>query len=416
MKKYTVKTGDTLPLISRLQYGRPGFESVIQSANPSITEPLTVGQVLNIPDKQDQVPLALPDAPQISEQDQVSIAIGNEIFTFFEDVSISRQLDSLDSFSFSAPFEPSQQNIREAFQPFTYKTVTVYVGDKPEFTGTMFVTPQLSDVRTIGVSGYALPGVLNDCNSSISDFPIEFNGQNLQSITNALIKPFGLSAIFLDEEGANFVPEAKTTFDRVAPKESEKIYSFLAKLAQQRKQIISNNELGNLVFQLAALAGNPVQRLTDGSSPVLSITPSFDEQSYFSSVSGIAPSDLGESGGNYTVNNPFLEGVLRPFTFTANDADDSTLKSIVDYKMSLMFGNVISYQVTVNTWRDSKGNLWKPNTTIVLNAPNVMIYEDYEFLIRGVDLARGVSGNTAVLDIVLPGSFSGILPERLPWL
>jgi len=128
MRKYTVKEGDTIALISRFQYGTADFQTEIIQANPSISEPLVIGQVLNIPDKQNQISLRQPKAPA-DNQNQLSIAIDNQLFTFFEDISISRQVDSIDSFSLTAPFEPSEKNIRDVFQPFTYKTIKVFVGE-----------------------------------------------------------------------------------------------------------------------------------------------------------------------------------------------------------------------------------------------------------------------------------------------
>lgn len=411
MKTYTVKEGDTLDLISRLQYGTENDGFLIKNANPALVADLIPGQVLSIPEKQGLTQLLDVDVP-VDTENQVSITINNRQFTFFEDISISRRIDSLDSFSFTAPFEPSDDDIRETFKPFTYQVVKVYVGEKIEFTGIMFVAPQVSDVRTMGITGYALPGVLTDCPAPISSYPIEFNGSNLKEIATALLSPFGLSTDFRSGTGAAFTA---FIFERVAPKETQKILPYLTGLAQQRGQIISNDEAGRLVFQTSIGVGNPVARLTDSSSPVLSIATAFTPQKFYSSISGISPSSEGNTGGSFTVQNKLLDGVLRPFTYKASDSDDSSLSDGVKYKAGLMVGQAIRYNVTMNTWRDPQGDLWKPNTTIVLKAESVMIYSDFEFLISGVSFARGVTGDNAVLELTLPGAYSGELPESLPW-
>jgi hypothetical protein len=44
-----------------------------------------------------------------------------------------------------------------------------------------------------------------------------------------------------------------------------------------------------------------------------------------------------------------------------------------------------------------------------------MIYNESEFLVRDVMLTRGANKKSAALNVVLPGAFSGQVPERLPW-
>jgi prophage tail gpP-like protein len=80
-----------------------------------------------------------------------------------------------------------------------------------------------------------------------------------------------------------------------------------------------------------------------------------------------------------------------------------------------MFGDVVTYELELNTWRDPEGELWTPNTTLLLQAPGAMIYEPYEFLIKSVILTRQAKAEKAKLELVMPGAFSGEQPEALPW-
>ena len=80
-----------------------------------------------------------------------------------------------------------------------------------------------------------------------------------------------------------------------------------------------------------------------------------------------------------------------------------------------MFGNMASYTITVDTWLDSSGSLWAPNTMISLQAPGAMIYRPYSFLLRRVTFNQDASSRTATLNLVLPGAFGGEIPEVLPW-
>ena len=80
-----------------------------------------------------------------------------------------------------------------------------------------------------------------------------------------------------------------------------------------------------------------------------------------------------------------------------------------------MFGAMASYSVALSTWRDPAGNLWAPNTTLKLQAPGAMIYNSYEFIVRSVEFSKDSTSETARLNLVLPGAFSGQIPEALPW-
>ncbi len=416
MNRYTTKDGDTLELVSIYNYGLAGYEGLISSANPALQSPLIAGLNLNIPDKPGALSVGADSISNVDD-DQVSIAIDNKIFSFWDEVTITRTIDSVDHFDFGSPFEPSSHPLREAFRPFMYRGLKIFVGKNRLFTGTLVDSnPNLAETSTISASGYSLPGVLNDCNAPISAFPLEFNSMNLKQIAEAMCKPFGIAVKFLSNPGAIFNEVIMNDYQQVAPKEDDKILPYLASLAQQRKQIIASDEMGNLVFRESAKTGNPVAKIQQGESPVLSVTPNLNPQEYYSHVTGIDPVDLGDNGEAYSAKNTKMPaGVLRPYTFSANHCGDVSLMDAVKYKLGLMFANAISYDLAVDTWKDQNGKLWIPNTTLLLKAPRAMIYNYYEFLIKEVVLTKSITGKTAKLTLVMPGAYSGEIPKGLPW-
>jgi len=145
------------------------------------------------------------------------------------------------------------------------------------------------------------------------------------------------------------------------------------------------------------------------------VSPFFSPQQYYSHITGLESVLVGTSGSQYTVRNPYLAGVIRPHTFKSPDTQGGTVQDSVRAKAGRMFGNMAAYGVQVSTWRDPSGALWRPNTTVVLNAPGAMVYSDYEFVVRSVRFDRTGDNESAELDLVLPGSFSGKIPEALPW-
>ncbi len=405
---YKIITGDTFETIARKQYGTELSANQIARANPGVAEPLVVGTEIIIPQ--------LPNAPRnlsqkgaADSENEVAVLIDGERFRFWDTIRIVRALDTMDVVDFSAPFESEAPKFRETFRPFSYKPLQVTLGGDPFFTGTLVgVNPNITpDRKTLVMSGYSLPGVLNDCTAPASSYPLEFSEQNLREIATSLAEPFGVSVEFLEEPGA--------TFELVAMEPSEKVFEFLVRVAKQRNLILSSSPEGKLIFWRSIETGNPVAQLRQGEPPLLSVTPFFNPQEYYSHVTGLDPVLVGLEGSQFTVKNPRLAGITRPITFSTPDSQDADTKAAVEAKAGRMFGSMASYSISVATWRDSAGKLWEPNTLITLEAPDAMIYNQYTFVIRSIEFEKDEKSETAVLNLVIPGSFSGKTPETLPW-
>ncbi len=405
--QYTITTGDTFEGISRRCYGTERYAGLIQESNPGVLEPLIQGEVLFVPALQD-TPRTITSSVPADNTSECAIIVNGSRFRFWSEMVLTRSIDAMDTLEFSAPFEGSDRSLRDTFRPFEYQQMQVAVGGEPLFTGTLVgVTPVVDDKsKTLSVSGYSTPGVLNDCTSPASSYPIEYNGQNLEAIANAVCAPFGVRVVFTGESGPNFT--------RAAAGPGETVIAFLTGLARQRGLVISSTPDGSLLFQVSKQEA-PVAILTQGSSPLISVVPSFSPQQYYSHVTGLEPVLLGTQGSQYTVKNPHLAGTTRPLTFKAGDAQGGSIKTAVDAKLGRMYGNMAAYSVTVSTWRDPQGQLWEPNTTIQLLAPDAMVYNPYSFTVRSVAFSRDSNTESAKLDLVLPGAFNGQVPESMPW-
>lgn len=405
---YKIVAGDTLETISRKVYGVETEALNIAKANPGLTDPLVVGSSIIVP-VQSGAPKNSPQRAAAVDVDEVAMSIDGKRFRFWDKVSIARSIDAFDTVDFSAPFDADAPGFRDTFRPFSFKPVTITVGGVPLFTGTMVnPAPTLgNDKKTVAVSCYSLPGVLNDCTPPASAFPLEFNDQGLQEIAEALAKPFGLSVVFEADQGA--------VFERVACESGKTVLAFLSDLAKQRNLIIASTEAGAILFRQSAAAGNPVAVLTQGASPVISVTPSFAPQDYYSHITGVEPAIVGLPGSKYTVKNKHLTTAIRPHTFTAPDTLDADVVKATEAKVGRMFGAAASYALRLDTLRDPSGELWKPNTTIKLTAPGAMIYSPYEFLIKSVEIEHDRASKVAALTLVMPGAYSGKIPEALPW-
>lgn len=408
MSTYTVRSGETFASIARKVYGSERHAGLLSGANPGAVEPLTTGIKLVVPPRPG-APADRQSAAAASSQNEVALLIDGVRFRGWSGLRLRRSLDTMDALEFFAPFDSSSAEVRDTFRPFSFKPLVLTVGGSALFTGTLVgVVPVVDATRkAVKVSGYSVPGVLEDCTAPASRYPVEFNKQALPAIARALAEPFGLAVSFTAPPGA--------AFERVALNPHQSVLSFLSDLARQRGFILSSTTDGALLFQRSAAASRPVASLRQGASPVVSVTSQFHPQRYYSHVTGLAPELVGAAGSQYTVKNPHVSGAVRPLVFTSPDVQGGDIETAVAAKAARMFGNMASYKIQVDTWRDSAGALWAPNTTVSLEAPDAMVYGPYDFLVRSVDFHRDSGGETAALDVVMPGAFSGEIPGRLPW-
>ena len=397
---YSAKSGDTFERVSRIIYGFESNSGLIATANPGVSDPIPEGTPLTIPRNSK----ALANRPAGSSE-EVSIEIEGVRYRFWTRAVINLSIDQIATVAFSAPFDSESKSFRKTFSQLSYKPLDLFIGGEQIFSGTMMsISPAITpSSKTIEVSGYAKSGVLNDCTIPLGA-DVEFNDQGLSAIAKALLKPFGIEAKFDDDEGA--------IFDVVAIEPDETIMPFLIKLAKQRGLVVTSSKDGGLVFLKSKINGRPVASFKQGASPLISVTSNIDPQSYYSHISAI---DSAGGGEEYTEINPLLTGVLRPSTAVAGDTEGAGVKEAAQSRAARMFAESASYSVELSTWRDSLGNLWKPNTIVKLIAQDAMIYDHYNFLIKSISFSRDASSETATLKLVIPEAYSGLMPRKVPW-
>ena len=369
----------------------------------------------------------------------VEMYIRGSKFVFWKDVRITRNIDSVDEVSFSAPFEHDAPGFKENFRPFAFNPVLISVDGSPLFTGTMVdPRPNVTDTeRTVVVRCYAKCGVLMDCTMPPGSMPLEYNNLNLKEIAQTMAGPFGIMVDFIGDPGPKF--------GRVACEPDAKVFEFLTDLAKQRGYVMSNNESGDLVFW-KSVSDRPVAVLTQGESPLKTITPEFNPQEFYSDLTGLTPVEVGRPAAKKTVKTkkdpkapkPKVPAapkpkapkpakkytkfsatteaeVYRPLVFKINDVDGVDTETATKAALARMLGNMATYSITVSTWRDSNGALWRPNTKIKVSAPDAMIYDYYEFEVKSVEFSQDEGEEVAAIMLALPGSFSGEPPEVFPW-
>lgn len=336
----------------------------------------------------------------------IKLVVGSDEFKFWSSIQITRNIDTFDTFSFDAPFGENA-GIRDIIKPLQFKPGELFIDD--ELLSTIVLVnplPTLGNDNSITVTGYAKPGVLNDCNVKQPDYPIEYNDQTLEQTAAKLAGFFDVGVQFFESSGAKF--------EKVKLKTDQTPFNFLVKLARLRGFLISNTKEGKLLFWGT---GNPVSTtLKQGHTPLLSVTPNINPQGYFSEITGLSPGKLGVDTEfeSVTVDNKNLSE-NRPQVYKLKQhLSGADLQNAVKWKMGLMIANAIGYTIEVQGLRDERGDIWQPNTNINLTAPGAYVNNETTFVIKNLTLAKADS-ETTTMNLVLPESYSGEIPARLPW-
>lgn len=357
--------------------------------------------------------------PTTSDPDLVELTIEGKPWAFFDDLEIHRGLDTHPSVGFAAPFDVERREVRDTFRQMQYQSLDVHVGGEQLFSGTLVeINPaSTSEGWTVACAGYSLPAKLEKVNLPASMLPFEASGLGLQEIATRLAGAYGISVVMQGDPGAKFA-KVKTRSKRIDTKfdHDQKIDDFLIELARQRGKVRTSDTQGRLVFWESVKPGNPRARFVEGQPGAVAIVPTFSPDEYYSEITGFTTAKRGSAGSKFTVRNERLAGrPLRALSFRLDDVEKADAPKAVRAKLGRMFGNAVSYVVNVPSWRDPRGVLWSPNSTITVLSPHAMIYRETELLIRDIYLRSSEKELTASLGCVLPGAFSGEVPDRMPW-
>lgn len=343
----------------------------------------------------------------------VTLASGQR-FGEWSEYELQFSVDGYSAVTLSGPFDHARAEVRAAFQPLMFPQVEVKIGDELVITGRAKDTSPEVDASqaSIGITVYSLAYDLTEQCPSEDCYPLEFNGLDLRQIATTLVtRTVGIGPVF--DNPFDAVTRAK--FGRVRCEPDGVIHDFLAPLALQRGYVLSDVPDGDLLFRAEKPTGSPVARLEG--QPLGRITAAFKPETWFSSITGRATKKAGKGGSRYTHANPLYRASNpRAFTLIVGDTEAADVPAAAKAAVGRMIASVVTYTVAdLPTWRDPQGKLWRPNTTVMVTAPEAMIYKETELMIRKVTLRQTAERETATLDLVLPGTFGGDLPKGLPW-
>lgn len=345
----------------------------------------------------------MPEAVAVKHED-------GRRFGEWSEIELSVGIDSYRCASLSGPWDPDRQEMRAAFEPLSFPAVTIEIGDELFLTGKIQdVSPSVDATQSsVAVTAYSIAYWLSEI-AAPPDLPREYNNIDLKLVAQHLAG--GTLGVAVQLDGS---PGAK--FARVKCEPDEELHGFLADLALQRGFVVSDTPSGDLLFRSEGATGSPVARLKG--QPLGRVAAQFQPSRWFSHITGRACKRSGQQhGSKYTQFNELYRSIFpRHHCASTGDTGSADVPRATKAMVGRMVASSATYTVEdLPTWRDPSGKLWAPNTTILLTAPGAMIYSETELLVRSVKFKQRGDEETATLELVLPGSFGGKLPKKLPW-
>jgi hypothetical protein len=110
------------------------------------------------------------------------------------------------------------------------------------------------------------------------------------------------------------------------------------------------------------------------------------------------------------------KGIIRHQSLTIEDAETiGDLENSVNAHAGRMFADCVNFELLCEGHVNENGEIFKKGMTVCVASPSAMIARETDFIARTVKLTRTTEGKTATLGLVLPGSYTGEIPEALPW-
>lgn len=343
------------------------------------------------------------------------LKVGNIKIDKFNSIDITLKYDSVAStFAFIFYYDRNNPDLNQLAKYGSYARCQVIDDD-----GTVLITGTIlsqayedSPVKIeTGISGYSIPGVLEDCEIPVELYPLQSDGKTLKEIAEYLIKPFGVGLTI--DEWENFpdiVNAANEPIAVITAEAKQTVKAYLSEIAAQKNIIIGHTPGGNLRFTRAYANGASLYHFSSG-MPNVKINVNFDGQPMHSEITVLKQASLdGGNAGEAKVVNPYVKS-YRPGVKIQTTGTDITSELAAKNMLAAELKN-IKVVVTLDGLQKFRwnGNKLRPNALIDITSPECNINKRTQFFIEQVQLTENNEDQGAILTCVVPEVHNGKIP------
>jgi len=336
---------------------------------------------------------------------------------FFNEFTLDLKYDSVGStFSFSLFFDPDNTEHKFLWQPGHYHQCDVEHNGELLLRGWILSQKfgSASSKQLSSVSGYSLPGVLEDCQIPPQLYPLQSDGRTLRDIASRLCSYFGINIVIDPSVSA----KVNSVFDKTTASETSTIKQYLTSIASQKNIVLSHTNKGELLFTQAKANRSSSYFFSDN-TPSTEMSLTFNGQPMHSHITlQKQASAEGGNAGESTVRNPYVPFAKRPkvksqTSGTDNDTGDASRKALSEELKNIVL------TITTSTW-EIDGEIIKPNNIVTVQNAELYLPKPTDWFIESISFKGNEKETTAVLTCVLPevynnGAVVNIFEEMFDW-
>ncbi len=356
--------------------------------------------------------------------DVVSIVVGRQVLSGWETVRVTRSMEYFPS-SFEIELTEKYPTSAGEIVLTPGDPCAVMLGSDTVLTGYVeeYTASVAAQEHTVRIAGRSTCLDLLDCSGGES--PYQTNNTTLVALAKQLAQPFGVTVSAPDGDSAA-IPQISVTL-------TEPPYEILERIARWAAFVIYDDTTGNLVIakvgDAKAASGFSQGQNVQAMSVTFSTTQRYTEirAVYLSTdfLNDGGPPPAGSHGPVIASNTAALakdtsfprrkdgQARYRPLIIVSPQTQNipKLAQQHAEWDMARRVGRSQAVHLTCDSWRDSAGALWAPNTMAPLDLPSLKL-TNVTWIIATVTFLRDANGTTAEL-VLMPRSAFVPEPENL---
>lgn len=385
---------------------------------PSDTATIEVPEVAITASPMENIPLPPPPPPgPDADPDDLSLIVDGRVWRGWDSITVTRSCERIPSVFTVTLTERFPGEADLSFMPGA--PCLVRLGRDPVITGRIDKHVPAIDARshTVTVQGRSKCRELVDCAALLPGWQI--SGQTVKAIAEALASIYDVTVSAPQGDGP-VIPQLN-----LMPGETP--FRVIERLARFAKFLAYDDADGNLVLsgvgtenhasgvregvnvQAAATTLSADQRYSEYWVYLQSTTGLFTQIDLATGGTGmLPPSGLAKDEG---VPNKRILVLLMEHAGPYDTREIAQARA--EWEAARRRGRAEVIRVRVDSWRDSKGELWQPNKRLPVHVPSCKVFEA-EWIIGDVTYRRSLHGTTADLTLMPPSAFDPAYEPYLP--
>ena len=336
--------------------------------------------------------------PPRRDPNELTVVTGGKTFGGWQDVRVTRGVERMPGdFEILLTERYPGQAGAVALEPGA--DCVVYLGNDRVITGYIDrIAPSLSPAsHAVRASGRGKCQDLVDCSAMVKGAQV--SGTTVLQLMTDLAAPFGIDVSAVGDVGDVQTPQFNVNL-------GETPFEIIDRVARWAQLLVYEDTFGNLVLSqvgtITAASGFQQGLNVQAASATFSMDERFSVYTaVLMSVDKL--SDIGDGGNTISSVTDSTVPRFRPKIIVSEQTQNGVniAEKRLNWEKARRIGRSQAFEVTADSWRDSAGALWTPNTLVPVDAPALKLVSR-RWVIGEVTYARGEGGGTTASLTIMP--------------